>query len=305
MSFEAMQTGITGIHAISQAMAVISDNISNVNTTGFKANRAVFSDVLSQNLGGNKQIGRGVQLTEISRNFSQSAFEGTDSPTDLAIDGKGFFILKNADGQFYSRAGSFHFDKNDVLVNPGGLKVQGFSYDTSTSAFSTALTDISVSGVSSQPKKTAKVTVKSNVDSRATVPATAYVSTDITSAMYNHASSVTVYDSLGNPHQAQILFRTTSTANSWDWHLAMDGSNVTGGTTGKLQEVGTGGQVVFTTAGLLNTESGSPISISFSGGAAASQSVAIDFGTSIVTDSGKGTDGTTQYAIASSTVFLS
>jgi flagellar hook protein FlgE len=305
MSFEAMQTGITGIQSISQAMAVVSDNIANVNTSGFKSNRALFADVLSQNLGENKQIGRGVSLSAVTRNFGQAAFETTDSATDMAIDGNGFFVVKNNTGQFYTRAGAFQFDNNDLLTNTAGMKVQGFQYNSTTQAFSTALSDISLAGVSSQPKATAKVTASSNVDSRSTVPGTAYVSTNITPSMYNHSSSVTVYDSLGNPHQAQILFRKTATANTWDWHLAMDGSNVTGGTTGQLQEVGTGGQVGFTTGGLLNTESGSPLTVSFTGGAAASQAVAIDFGTSIVTDSGKGTDGTTQFAVESSTIFMS
>ena len=148
MSFAAMQVGVSGLSAISKALAVVSDNIANINTTGFKSSRAIFSDVLSQSLGEGIQIGRGVQLAAVSRDFSRGSVESSSSPTDLAIDGEGLFIVKNNTGQFYSRAGSFTFDKNNLLVNPSGLKVQGFKFDPTTSTFSTAFGDISTASVS-------------------------------------------------------------------------------------------------------------------------------------------------------------
>lgn len=304
MSFEAMQTGISGINATSLAMTVVGDNIANINTPGYKSSRPLFADVLIQNLGQNKQIGRGTQLAAVTRNFAQSAFQTTGTPTDMAVDGNGLFVLKGDSGFFYSRAGAFKFDKNGDLVNPAGLRVQGYEFDPTTSTFASALTTISLAGTSSQPKATGKVNVSVNADSRASVPTTAYDPLAITPNMYNHAATVTIYDSLGNPHQGQVLFRKAAAANTWDWHLAVDGGNLVGGTAGVLQEAGAGGQITFTSGGLLDTESGGLLSVDFTGGAGAAQSVDIDFGSSITTDGGAGTDGTTQYAVDSSTVFM-
>ena len=91
-------SGISGLNALGNAMTVIGDNIANVNTVGFKGSRVTFQDVLSQSVAttaGTAQVGRGTALADISSSFSQGSFESTDSSTDLAIGGAGFFVVRD------------------------------------------------------------------------------------------------------------------------------------------------------------------------------------------------------------------
>ena len=112
--------GISGLNVNSTAMSVIGDNIANVNTTGFKSNTSLFSNVLSQAIGGGGgSIGRGVQLWGVSESWGQGTLESTTNSTDLAINGKGFFIVNDESGlPYYTRAGSFRFNADGDLVNP-------------------------------------------------------------------------------------------------------------------------------------------------------------------------------------------
>ena len=126
----AMYSGVSGLNTNSQAMSVIGNNLANTNTLGFKGSRSVFSDLLSSSVfgsGGMSQVGRGVGLSIVDSIYSQGTFETTSSDTDVAIEGAGFFVLKEEgnDTAFYSRAGAFRFDSQGYLVNPEGLRVQG------------------------------------------------------------------------------------------------------------------------------------------------------------------------------------
>jgi len=94
----ALFSGISGLNTLGNAMTVIGDNIANINTVGFKGSRVTFQDVLSQTVAttaGTAQVGRGSNLADISASFSQGSFESTDSTTDLAIGGEGFFIVRD------------------------------------------------------------------------------------------------------------------------------------------------------------------------------------------------------------------
>jgi len=130
----AMYSGVSGLNTNSQAMTVIGNNLANTNTLGFKGSRSVFSDLLSSNVfgsGGSSQVGRGVGLSTVDSIFSQGTFETTSSGTDVAIEGDGFFVLKEDgnDTAFYSRAGAFRFNEQGYLINPEGLIVQGKLFD--------------------------------------------------------------------------------------------------------------------------------------------------------------------------------
>jgi len=131
----AMYSGVSGLNTNSQAMSVIGNNLANTNTVGFKGARTIFSDLLSSSIngsGGFSQVGRGVNVSKVDNLYSQGTFEATESSTDVAIEGDGFFLLKEAGDNttYYSRAGAFRFDENGYLVNPEGLRVQGKQYDT-------------------------------------------------------------------------------------------------------------------------------------------------------------------------------
>ena len=129
----AMFTGVSGLLNNGEAMNVIGNNISNVNTVGFKQGRTLFSDLLSQSAGSNAQIGKGVQLQAVQNTFTQGTTQTSENVTDLAIQGNSFFALNvpstaagaatTPSGALLTRAGAFHVDPNYFLVNPDGYKV--------------------------------------------------------------------------------------------------------------------------------------------------------------------------------------
>jgi len=122
----AMYTGVSGLLNNGQAMNVIGNNISNVNTIGYKEARTQFSDMLSQNVGGNSQVGTGVQLQTVQNIFTQGTTATSENVTDLAIQGNSFFTLTDGAAtptKFLSRAGAFSVDSSLHLVNADGYKV--------------------------------------------------------------------------------------------------------------------------------------------------------------------------------------
>ncbi|MGZ3702735.1 MAG: flagellar hook-basal body complex protein [Bdellovibrionota bacterium] len=128
----SMYTGVSGIQANGEALGIISDNIANANTTGFKTSRAEFADVVSKSLkgvlGGN-QIGRGTKLNGVTQVFSQGSIVATDKATDVAISGDGFLVVDGPEGRAFTRNGSFNFNKDGELVNVDGAMVKGFRAD--------------------------------------------------------------------------------------------------------------------------------------------------------------------------------
>ena len=158
--------GVSGLNANSTAMTVIGDNIANVNTTAFKSNRASFANILSQSLEGSigSDIGRGVYFWGTSPAWTQGSLENTGNATDLAINGRGFFMVQDAAGtDFYTRAGEFRFDKDGVLVNPDGLVVQGYELDVDGTLGQ--LGDIVIPLGSNAPKATEEFSLTVNLDS--------------------------------------------------------------------------------------------------------------------------------------------
>jgi flagellar hook protein FlgE len=129
----SLYTGISGLNANSSAMTAIGDNIANVNTTAFKSTTVNFANVLNQSLNGftGDELGAGVEVHGLSANWDQGSLEDTSNPTDLAINGEGFFILHDRTtgaNEYYTRAGQFTFNLNGYLVNPSGFYLQGYDY---------------------------------------------------------------------------------------------------------------------------------------------------------------------------------
>ncbi len=132
----SMWTGVSGLLAHTEKMNVIGNNIANVNTVGFKSQRMDFSDFIyanSYNTSGLMQMGLGTTPQTIITSFTQGAFESTTNPTDLAINGSGFFRVnkEGTDEAYYTRAGNFNFDNNGYLKDPNGLCLQGWYIDNS------------------------------------------------------------------------------------------------------------------------------------------------------------------------------
>lgn len=229
-------SGISGLNTLGNAMTVIGDNIANVNTVGFKNSRVTFQDVLSQTVAttaGSAQVGRGTSLADITSSFSQGSFESTESSTDLAIGGNGFFIVRDpnsVDNVFYTRAGEFRFDKDGNFVNPSGYIVRGWELDEVTGQDQGTITDITLSSFTSSPSETTKTSVIMNLDSDATNRTTGsntalsakWDGADINGdylgdSDYEYQTTLKVYDSLGSTHDVTIYFDPGESAADPVW----------------------------------------------------------------------------------------
>lgn len=257
----ALFAGVSGINSNGNAMNIIGDNIANANTIGFKSSRAVFFDLLSADVGGTK-IGLGSRLATSDRLFVQGGVETTNSTTDLAIQGKGLFILREPQGgTFYSRAGQFSIDKDGNLVNPGGLRVQGTQLDAAGNPIS-GLSNIVISQLVVSPEETTEIDLSLNLDATEAVPVAALpadaAGTEDTAGNWfagaNFSTVVTIYDSLGQGHDLTYLFSKTSTANEWEYRVVANASEITSGTAGELQQINAaGGLIAYNPDGTLDT----------------------------------------------------
>ncbi len=235
----SLYSGISGLKAQTSAMAVIGDNIANVNTTGFKSSRVQFANVFNATLGQSKmQIGRGVTMSGMSSNWNAGTMETTNNVSDLAINGQGMFIVRNPsnNGQYYSRAGQFEFNGSNLLVNSDGLEVQGYAVDNNGNVG--ALGTITLPNGISTPQATAEVTMGLNLDSGAAVGDT-------------YDTTISVYDSLGN--SVELNFNFIRSAAGWQWY-------VTPSTGAATPAVGAPNQLVFDTNGTLAPASSTPAS---------------------------------------------
>ena len=216
---------LSGINAANSDLNTTANNIANVDTVGFKESRAEFSSLFAQTQQGVSQtaIGNGVATSEIAQQFSQGNINSTSNNLDLALSGNGFFIVSNNGSLAYTRNGAFQVNSNGYLVTASGDRVQGYS-PLSNGGFNTGgLSDLQLSTSEVAPQATTTANVTLNLPSNATQPATTTFSpTDSTS--YNNTTSLTVYDSLGAAHTAQIYFVKGAAANTWTAHLYVDGN---------------------------------------------------------------------------------
>ena len=138
----AFQQALSGLNAAAKNLDVIGNNVSNVNTIGFKGSRAEFADVFASTLAGsitNTQAGIGVRVANISQNFSQGGISVTDRPLDVAINGEGFFRMDDNGSVSYSRNGQFKADSDGYLVNStNGLRLTGYGVDGNGNVLSSA-----------------------------------------------------------------------------------------------------------------------------------------------------------------------
>ena len=247
MSFS---TSISGLDAAQERMAVISNNIVNAGTVGFKKGEAQFGDLFSSALQDTgASAGTGVELTRIRSDFTQGEFQFTSSALDLAIDGSGLFLLRGADGtNEYTRAGSFQSDNNGYIVNDSGLRVQGYQADVNGALLPT-LGDLRVDTGLLNQKQTGNVIFAGNIDSRVGVPENAFSIDDPTS--FSSTSTTTVYDSAGNAKELALYFvRDPLAAETFNVYAAID-DEVLPATT----------NLVFDAAGLLAPDSATELAI--------------------------------------------
>ncbi len=306
--FGALGTARSGLVATGAALSVIGNNIANVNTVGFKGSRTDFSDLLSAQGGGGSagKIGLGTRIGRISASFTQGNIESTGRPTDLAIEGNGFFVVATGDGNLFTRAGNFRLDSDGKLVTNQGLPVQGFALNDLESPVG-APTNITVTGASSQPVPTTSISLKSNLRADSELIAGGFDATSFDSAYAtsNFTTSINVFDSLGAKHTLNLFFTRTG-ANTWDYNVGVDAGDV-GGTPGTLAPPIGSGSLQFNEDGSLNTlTENAPVTVTFTG--ASAQTIAVNFGTpnpDPIANPGEGIDGITQFAGPSAVGFQS
>ncbi|HUK66221.1 MAG TPA: flagellar hook protein FlgE [Anaeromyxobacteraceae bacterium] len=251
----SLSTGTTGLNSASTDLSVISDNLANANTVGFKQARADFEELLAQNVtAGNGQVGLGSNVADVQKLMAQGSLENTGNPTDLALQGNGFFEVAGTttaglSGNFLTRDGEFTINQNGLLVNEDGLTVQGYTANAQ-GTMGTALGNMQVGNVNSPPFATTAISLQGNLDASATTPAPFDPLNP--SGTSNFATTATIYDSLGNADQATIYFSNDGAGN-WEFHAMTDGANVQGGTPGTASEIGAG-TLTFDTTGKLTDE---------------------------------------------------
>lgn len=248
---QAMFSGVSGLQAHQTKMNVIGNNISNVNTTGFKAGRVSFQDQLAQTLrsasgpssnsGGQnaQQVGLGVMLGSVDTFQTQGNLQTTGKTTDLAIQGNGFFMVSTGKSIFYTRDGSFDLDSGGNLVNPStGQKLLGYSADANGNIDAGAPLDGTASlkipiGTLTSVKQTTEAKFVGNLDARSALQTT---KVDLTGNLDSTATgttqlptlpTITVYDNQGNAHTVQATFSNptgSGTGRQWDVQIKVDGN---------------------------------------------------------------------------------
>jgi len=218
----AFSTSISGIDAAQERMSVISNNIVNAGTVGFKKGSAQFGDLYSsalQDTGSN--AGTGVELTRIRSDFTQGEFQFTSSALDLAIDGSGLFMLSGTNGgQEFTRAGSFQSDNQGFIVSESGLRLQGYQSD-GNGGLTAALGDLRVDTGLLAQKQTGQISFSGNIDSRTAVPTNEFSIDDPTS--FNSTSTTTIFDSTGKAHELALYFAgDAAEANTFNVYVAID-----------------------------------------------------------------------------------
>ena len=266
---QAMYSGISAIEAQQQSMDVIGNNIANVNTTAYKAGSVTFQDQLSQtiqgagaangNVGGTnpEQIGLGVRVGSIDTLMAQGGLQSTTKPTDMAIQGNGYFMLGSSTGLSYTRDGSFSLDSNGNLVNANGSFVLGWKADVNGNINTTQQ-------ISPTSKLSIPVGGLTAVQPTSTIAFGGNLSADSTTTSGTYSRSVKVYDSLGEPQTITLGFTRDAAANTWDWSASGDAGAAGSGT------------ISFDTTGKQTASTGS-ITLTPTDGASASQAIAPDF----------------------------
>lgn len=234
------QIGLSGLNAASTDLEVTGHNIANASTNGFKESRTEFADLYATSLQdvSSTAAGGGVRVTRIAQQFGQGTVDFTANNLDLAINGEGFFMLKDLSGNTsLTRAGAYNVDRDGNVVNHANKRLQIFPpLDETGDRFNTGATvDLVLPTLSGTPRATEEIVAALNLSSSITTPTVSWPAApasndeaNITTEMYNHATSTTVYDSLGTAHRATMYYVNTATPGEWQSYTYVDGTLAAG-----------------------------------------------------------------------------
>jgi flagellar hook protein FlgE len=257
----AFYTSISGLAGAQIELSTLANNIANVGTNGFKRSRVTFGDIIaaSPTQATSRLIGQGTSVRSVSQQFRQGPIESSDSSLDLAISGQGFFTVKSGPGDSnvnFTRNGGFAVNVDRFVVDPAGRKLQLFPTTTDGSVISTDLSATISARLplsAGLPQATNSIALSGRIPDRAIYTSTnPYVFNPADPATFNHSTSVTVFDSLGNPLDATIYYVKTGLptpgdpTHRWTAHVLVGGE--------ELQVGGTGGiPMIFDTSGVLTS----------------------------------------------------
>jgi len=206
-------TSLTGLRAANTELAVTSNNIANVGTTGFKKSKASFGDIFAssplQNSAGT--VGQGVALKGIRQEFSQGSIEFSSNTLDLAISGDGFFPLKSADGQtdIFSRSGAFVLNEQGNVVNGSGQALMVSAVDGVGNAVGDTLDTLTIPPATiGDAKETSLIELNLNLPADAPVIDAPFDQNDATT--YNKSTAIDVYDAGGTAYSATVYYVKTA-----------------------------------------------------------------------------------------------
>jgi flagellar hook protein FlgE len=265
----AFNIALSGLTAASTDLDVVSNNVANADTVGFKSSRAEFADVYAAGAVNLNQssVGQGVRVDATAQQFTQGDVTTTGSNLDLAINGNGFFTLKDASGTVYSRNGEFTQDLNGNVVNATGQALQVYPPTTNGSFNTGTTTDLNLETAQSAPQATSTGTVILNLPAASTAPVLPFDPTN--PATYNQSTSTTVYDSLGTAQTATFYFVQTAVPNQWSVHMTVAGTAVGAAQTLTFSNTGAetvpvGGALAFN--GFAPTDGAAAMNMSFNFG---------------------------------------
>jgi flagellar hook protein FlgE len=228
----AFNTALSGLRAANTDLEVTGNNIANASTTGFKGSRTEFGDVYANSLvgGGANRAGSGVLVGDIAQQFDQGNVSFTDNSLDLAINGRGFFVLEQPSGEeAYTRAGYFGLDADGFISNNSNAKLKGF-LPTGTGSVGGTPSPLQVEVGDLPPQPTTEVELAFNLDSRSTTPVIAPFD-PADADTFNASTSLTMFDSRGQSHVLSTYYERTGTDNIWNMYAYIPDD------TGTLQNV--------------------------------------------------------------------
>jgi flagellar hook protein FlgE len=289
--FSAMTASVSGLGAQGQAISVISDNLANTNTIGYKAGRSLFSQLVTTGSQGTTYNAGGVNTSITIDQKAQGSFISSSSRTDLAISGNGYFRVADAKTNgtstnfFFTRAGSFTEDREGFLVNPDGFYLQGWRTDsigTILNIQDPRAIELQSVGVSAQA--TGGLSIDANLTNTRPINQNYDTSTSLVASLntmvaaptqFDYVTDLRVYDSQGGARDLTIGFSKRG-VNSWDWTIYTDGSNLQSGVAG-TNTLAANGTLRFNDSGSLKFATGTTFTPTWSGGVGTS-TIELDFG---------------------------
>jgi flagellar hook protein FlgE len=219
---------LSGLNAAQDQLQSVSNNLANMNTTGYKDQTVSFADLFSQanitnGSGDPLQTGSGVKVAATDSNFTEGNLDATGTSSNMALSGNGFFVTQGQGGlQDYTRAGDFTTNDNGQLTTPSGELLLGYPAVNGVVNTSAALQPLQVGSLTSPAVASTQFQITANLNASSAV------------GDAGAPSSFSVYDSLGASHTLSVAYTNTGT-NSWSYSVTMPSADLTTGATGTTQ----------------------------------------------------------------------